>query len=98
MIKIKITRHDDATNERIRLYFDLIVGTLLSTSALLGMFYWTSILGVADYGWWVTGLIFWILYLSMSIFLIGVGIYSRYKEKHYDEREPRKDIRAPIVS
>ena len=98
MIKIKITRHDDVTNERIRLYFDLIVGTLLSSSALIGIVYWTSISGIADYNWWITGLIFWIFYLALSLFLIGVGIYSKYREKHYDEREPRKDLRAPIVS
>ena len=95
---IKITRHDDVTNERIKLYFDLIVGSILSTSALIGIIFWTIIFGISDYVWWLTGLIFWICYSFLSFSLIGVGIYSRYQEKHYDEREPRKDLRAPIVS
>ena len=98
VIKINFTRHDDATNERIKLYFDLIVGTLLSAGAMVGLFFWTNIVDINSYMWWLVGFIFWLCYLGLSLFLIGVGFYTRYKEKHYHEREPRKDLRAPIVS
>ena len=90
-------KHDDAHNHNIQIYFDLIVGTILSSSALAGIAYWTIVLEIADFGAWLMGLIFWILYLALSVFLIGWGLYRRYLEKHYDEREPRKDLRAPIV-
>lgn len=98
MIKISFTRHDEVTNERIKLYFDLIVGTILSTGAIVGLFFWKNIVDFHNVMWWVAGLIFWIFYLGLSVFLIGIGFYTRYKEKHYDEEKPRKDLRAPIVS
>jgi hypothetical protein len=80
------------------IYFDLIGGAVSSILALTGITYFTIMYGITNYAGWLTGLIFWILYLILSIFLIFVGLYSKYKEKHYDPDKRRKKLRAPIVS
>ena len=49
------------------------------------------------YGHVQTGASFWILYLILSIFLIGMGVYLWYKEKHWDEEKSRKDLKPPII-
>jgi hypothetical protein len=90
-------QHDNVKNERIKLYFDLIVGTVMSSTALGGIIFWAINFGIINYVGWLSGFIFLIGYLALALGLIGIGLYTRYKEKHYDERELRKDLRAPIV-
>ena len=44
------------------------------------------------------GLSFWIGYLLLSLFIIGLGIYTYYREKRFDpDAIPKKKLRAPIV-
>ena len=86
-----------AKNERIAVYLDILLGTISSVFALTGIIY-VGILGdIEDWGMYIFGLIFWICWLILSLFLICLGIFLWYQEKHFDERGPRKDIKAQIV-
>lgn len=89
---------DYIANERIKIYFDLIVGSVLSVYGLVSAFFHAITFDIASFIGWMTGLIFWLSYLNFTLFLIGLGLYTRCQEKHYTEREPRKDLRVPIVS
>jgi len=89
---------DKITTDRAAIYVDLIGGAISSILALTGITFSTVMYGISNYAGWLTGLTFWLFILIFSIFLIFVGLYSRYKEKHYDESKPRKKLRAPMVS
>jgi len=94
---MKMVLNDKVKSERQRLYFDLICGVICSTSALAGIMYVTIMFKITNVGGWLTGLTFWIFYLILSISCIVMGIYSKWKEKQFDERKPRKDLKPPIV-
>jgi len=87
---------------RIAVWFDCICGVFSSIIALIGITFVT--LNPAQHfqyvfnEWFVIGLTFWIGYLIFSFFLIGLGIYTWYREKHFDERKIKKKLKAPIVS
>jgi hypothetical protein len=82
--------------ERQAVYFDLICGNLSSFLALTGIFYVAITQRIRNIGMFITGAAFWIFYLIFSFFLIGMGIYLWYKEKHWDEMTARKDLKPPI--
>ena len=82
--------------ERQALYFDLICGMVSSILALIGIIFFAVMYGITNMAGWLTGLTFWILYLILSIFLIGMGVYLWYKEKYWDEIIPKKDLKPPI--
>ncbi|MEE9376780.1 MAG: hypothetical protein V3V33_01950 [Candidatus Lokiarchaeia archaeon] len=84
-------------DERKAIYFDIILGIISSVLALIGIIF-VGISGeVKDWRWYIFGLTFWICWLIFSSFLIGLGIYLWHQEKHYDERELKEDLKAPIV-
>jgi len=89
---------DVAKNERKKLYFDLICGVICSVTALTGIIVVTIMYGITDMVGWLTGLIFLILYLVLSLLLVCYGLYTKWKEKNFDENAPRKDLKPPIVS
>ena len=91
-------RRDKYASHRYMLFLDITVGIILSTIALVGIFVLTITYDIANLTGWLTGLIFWIFYLSLTSVLMFIGLYTRHQEKHYREREPRKDLKAPIVS
>lgn len=82
--------------ERQAIYFDLICGIISSILALTGIFYVAITQKIRNLGMFITGASFWILYLILSFFLISMGIYLWYKEKHWDETTSRKDLIPPI--
>jgi Na+/proline symporter len=88
---------DEEKNYRKALYFDLICGIVCSTSALAGIIYVSVMHKIANLTGWLAGLTFWILYLIFSLFLISMGVYTWWKENHYDDQIPRKDLKPPIV-
>lgn len=72
---------DQAKSERKRLYFDLICGIVSSVLALTGIIFFAVMYGISNMAGWLTGLVFWILYLLLSIFMISIGVYTKYKER-----------------
>ena len=82
--------------DRQALYFDLICGIVSSILALTGISYVAITQKIRNMGMFITGASFWILSLILSIFLIGMGVYLWYKEKHWDEEKSRKDLKPPI--
>jgi len=90
-------RKDPETEERKKLYFDLICGIICSITALTGIIFITITQGITDLTGWLTGLIFWCFYLVFSFFLIGIGLYSMHKERKYGIIKSKKELRPPIV-
>ncbi|MFX1455914.1 MAG: hypothetical protein ACFFDB_11130 [Promethearchaeota archaeon] len=88
---------DEAKSHRKAIYFDLICGTICSITALTGIIFISLTQRITYMAGFITGLSFWILYLAFSIFLIFLGIYTWWKEKHFDEQPLREDLKAPIV-
>ncbi len=90
--------HKDLESERKQIYFDCICGTICSITGLVGIYFLTLQEGILYPVNFVIGLIFMISYLFISIFVIGLGIYTYYKAKHYDpDAVPKKNLRAPMV-
>ena len=83
--------------DRQALYFDLICGIVSSILSLTGIFYVAITQKIRNITMFLTGAAFWFLYLIFSIFLIGMGVYLWYKEKHWDEEKSRKDLKPPII-
>ncbi|MFW9823364.1 MAG: hypothetical protein ACFFE4_10540 [Candidatus Thorarchaeota archaeon] len=88
---------DEAKSHRRAIYFDLICGTICSITALSGIIFVSITQRITYMVGFLTGLSFWILYLIFSLFLIFLGIYTRWKEKHFDEQPLRRDLNPPIV-
>ncbi|MFX1374646.1 MAG: hypothetical protein ACFFA0_02430 [Promethearchaeota archaeon] len=93
---MSITENKRVKKERIALYCDLICGIISSILSLTGIFYFAITEGITKVSSFIVGTIFWILYLAFSIFLICMGIYLWYKEKHWDEKQYKKDLKPPI--
>ncbi|MFW9823362.1 MAG: hypothetical protein ACFFE4_10530 [Candidatus Thorarchaeota archaeon] len=87
-----------AKKERQQLYFDLICGIISSSTAITGIIYVGLTQKITNYFNYITGLSFWIFYLCFSIFMIGLGIFLWHKEKYFDDKKVKKDVRAPIIS
>jgi hypothetical protein len=86
-----------AKKERRAIYFDIICGIVSSIISLSGIAYVAILNLVVNIGWFTVGLTFWVGYLIFSIFLMGVGIYTWYKEKNFEKYEQKQDLKAPIV-
>ena len=83
---------------RIQIYFDCICGIICSITAFIGIFFYTKQEGILFPINFAIGFLFWIGYLLVSIFMIGLGIYTYYREQHFNpDAIPKKDLRAPIV-
>ena len=83
--------------ERQAIYFDLICGVVSSTIAISGLVFVAVLNAIKSLKWYLVGVVFWTGYLIFSILMISYGIYIYRQDKHFDEREPRKNLRAPIV-
>ena len=68
-----------------------------SIIALTSIIFVSIMYGITNMVGWLTGLTFWILFLILSLFLISIGFYTKWKENHFDDRTPRKDLKPPIV-
>jgi len=92
-------KHKNIKSERIQIYFDCICGSVSSIIALIGIFFSTQEKGILNPTYFIIGLSFWIGYLALSIFVIGLGIYKYYREKNFDpDGIPKKKLKAPIAS
>ena len=84
--------------ERAAIYFDCIAGTVCAITAFIGIYYYTQQKGILYPVNFIVGLIFWFRYLGVSIFIIGLGIYTYYREKNFNpDAIPKKKLRAPMV-
>ena len=85
-------------NVRIAIYFDSVLGIVCGITAFLGIFFYTQQEGIVKPIIFTLGIIFWSSYLGLSIFMIGLGIYTYYREKNFDpDAIPKEKLRAPIV-
>ena len=91
-------QHKNLKSERIQIYFDCICGTVSSVLVLIGIFFFTLQKEEINPTFFTLGLVFWFGYLAFSIFIIGLGIYTYYREKSFDpDVIPKKKLKAPIV-
>ena len=88
-------------NERIAVYFDCICGTTSSLIAIIGIIFFALPLGITNFSLFIASLTFWIFYLLISFYLIGLGIFTHYANKNYEtrvkSRKPKK-LKAPMIS
>jgi len=92
-------KHKNNKSKRIQIYFDCICGVVSSIIAVICIFFSVQQKGIFDPTFFIIGLSFWIGYLAVSIFLIGLGIYTYYREKNFNpDAIPKKKLKAPIVS
>ena len=94
--------HNRLRNERIAIYFDLIGGIISSLFAIFAIVFFTLTGEITNFTIsYFIGLGFWIVWLILSLGLIGLGIHTHYADKNYDARaetrKPRK-LKAPMVS
>lgn len=85
-------------SHRTAIYFDCICGSIWSVIAFICIAYTVSQRGIFDLTNFLVWLSFWIASFSASLFLIILGLYTRYQEKHYTEKsKKRKNIKPPII-
>ena len=94
--------HNRLRNERIAIYFDLIGGIVSSLFSICAIVFFTITGEITNFTTaYFVGLGFWIVWLLISLGLIGLGIHTHYADKNYDARagtrKPRK-LKAPMVS
>jgi len=97
---------DRIRDERIAMYFDIILGILMSSATLFGIFFFSITEGIEYFSIFyvlglVLGVVFWISWLIFSIVLMVIGIKSYLDTKYFEKTgKPKKarKIRAPIVS
>ncbi|MFW9969438.1 MAG: hypothetical protein ACFFDF_04500 [Candidatus Odinarchaeota archaeon] len=84
-------------SDRSAIYIDVFCGITSAIIALTGLTIAVITNRVASMGWFAFNVTFWICWLGLSVFLISLGIYTWYKEKHFDKYKPRDDLKAPVV-
>ena len=89
---------DEVKNERKKLYFDLICGIVFTTITLIGVYIVNDLYGILNRDGWYIGMTFIILYLILCLSLLGLGIYNKWREIHPDKKQPKKKLKAPLVS
>lgn len=88
---------DRIKKERRQIYMDIILGIISALIALVSIIFAAILNLLKNKIMFITGLSFWICWLAYSFFLLGLGIYAWYSDKHFDERPPRKDLKPPII-
>ena len=88
---------DRIRRERIAIYGDCICGASSAITSISCIIYFAITEGIPYPDRFSLGLIFWIIWLVFSLSLMGIGIFQYYQAKHFDEKKPRKDLKAPIV-
>ena len=93
---------DRIRDERISMYFDIILGIIMSSFTLFGIFFFSLTEGIEYFSvFYVLGVVFWISWLIFSIVLMVIGIKSYLDTKYFEKTgKPKKarKIRTPIVS
>ena len=93
---------DRIRDERISMYFDIILGIIMSSFTLFGIFFFSLTEGIEYFSvFYVLGVVFWISWLIFSIVLMVIGIKSYLDTKYFEKTgKPKKarKIRAPMVS
>jgi membrane protein implicated in regulation of membrane protease activity len=93
---------DRIRDERISMYFDIILGIIMSSFTLFGIFFFSLTEGIEYFSvFYVLGVVFWISWLIFSIVLMVIGIKSYLDNKYFEKTgKPKKarKIRAPMVS
>ena len=89
---------DEAKNERKKYYFDIVCGLVFLTMALVGMYISNELYGITNNEGWFIGVTFCILCLIFYLALLFLGIYNKWKENHPDKKQPKKKLKAPLVS
>ncbi len=88
---------DRIKRERLAIYVDCVCGASSAILSLSCIIFFAITEGIPYPDRFSLGLIFWIIWLIFSLSLIGIGVYQYSQAKHFDEKEQRKDLKAPIV-
>ena len=92
------TRHKNAKSQRIQVLVDCLCGAVCSISAIIGIFFFSQPDNPFYVYFYTGGLIFWIGYLLLSLFIVGLGVYAYVREKNSKPDEISKEkFKVPIV-
>ena len=89
---------DEVKNERKTIYFDIACGIVFTTITLIGVYIVNEMYGILNRDGWYIGMTFIVLYLIFCLFLVCLGIYTKWREIHADEKQTEKDLKPPLVS
>ncbi|MHA1987759.1 MAG: hypothetical protein ACW98D_14075 [Promethearchaeota archaeon] len=89
---------DEVKNERKKVYFDLLCGIVFTTITLIGVYIVNDLYGILNRDGWYIGMTFIILYLILCLSLLGLGIYNKWRENRPQKIQPKKKLKAPLVS
>jgi len=93
------TSYRKAKSQRSQVLVDLICGTICAISALIGIIFFTKPEGAISPIFYIISLSFWIGYLALSLFMVGLGISRYYQEKSFNpDAIPKKKLKTPKVS
>ena len=88
------TSYRKAKSQRNQVLVDLICGTICAISALIGIIFFTNPEEAISPIFFTISLFFWIGYLALSLFVIGLGIYTYYREKNFNpDAIPKKKVK-----
>ncbi|MFX1287715.1 MAG: hypothetical protein ACFFFY_04030 [Promethearchaeota archaeon] len=91
-------QHKNVKSYRIQIYFDCICGSISSILTFIGIYVFTLQEGIVNPTHFVIGLSFWIGYFLLSIFVIGLGIYTYFREKRFNpDTISKKKLKSPIA-
>jgi len=84
----------------ISVYLDCTLGIIFSVIAIISIIFTALNKGIFNITFFLIGLIFWIVWLGVSLFLIALGLYTLYLSKHPEKLKSKhkKDIKAPMFS
>jgi cation transporter-like permease len=89
--------YDKNKNERMAIYVDCVIGLICAVIGLTGIFCFA--LPAWNSPFFIVGLSFWVFWIVLCVIFIALGISTHYANKNYDpDKQPRRDLRAPIVS
>jgi len=89
--------YDKNRNERMAIYVDCILGIISGIIGITGILFFT--LPAWNSPFFIVGFSFWIFWIILCVIFITLGISTHYANKNYDpDKQPRRDLRAPIVS
>lgn len=88
---------DNIKRERIAIYVDCVMGIICAVIGITGIFCFA--LPAWNSPFFIVGFSFWIFWIILCVFFIGLGISTHYANKNYDpDKPPGRDLKAPIVS
>ena len=86
-------------NLRKQMYFDSIVGVISGIISVFSIIFVTINQGIFSVNLvaFTISISFWIAFLCFALFMLFLGFYTWYLDKHWDESKQRKNLKPPKI-